>query len=39
MYGNMILAQNVNADQNGNGFFINNPTNSFSVLSILHFTI
>ncbi|GAA2887999.1 DUF6941 family protein [Enterococcus casseliflavus] len=33
MYGNMILAQNVNADQNGNGFFINNPTNSFSVLS------
>ncbi|MEQ7171908.1 hypothetical protein [Enterococcus innesii] len=33
MYGNMILAQNVNADQNGNGFFINNPTNSFSILS------
>jgi len=34
MYGNMILAQNVAQDPQGNGYFINNPTNSFSILSI-----
>lgn len=33
MYGNMILAQNVTQDPQGNGYFINNPTNSFSILS------
>lgn len=33
MYGNMILAQNVTQDPQGNGYFINNPTNSFSLLS------
>ncbi|MCD5186736.1 hypothetical protein IV471_15995 [Enterococcus gallinarum] len=33
MYGNMILAQSITPDPQGNGYFITNPTNSFSVLS------